>query len=521
MMHADVAKVGSMIHRGKEYKKLMEEQKIRRLVTRRLSDHHKKIDADLIHKSLADDQVKELEISRRLRMRSYDKADLEKVRREGKLNVSSNLNYSRRDSCNEKAEFAGKRGLTAVKRGGLADVLADIVMNEEDPRLKLWTNNLELSEMTEKHKLLKLPAFLNSETKEYKRDRYEILKPRLYGRWPDSEESSNLLPQLNFDDLGQILKANNFPNLNSTQADKSSHADYWKALQKSLPDIKDLLIDQTTSKSVGKGKTNSMRSNISVLANWYSSKLNILSKTSGSLKSHSDLWSFTFREIIKLCASDQVEKSGLLLLLYLHCLRIVESRSRFCDVLLELTEAKLANESAKNIELKEEINAMLESQKKVLQSRKNKFVQTDNAFEGHPSKIHSLSVEAKYNLQFHDKPLNKLQFMADDCSPKSYAFPLKADFLVEDHYQSVKSERHIPAFHVETHQKIQAARKSNFYEQEPDPSRSPMTPFNFDPLKKSVWGVRETQEPVSQMSNSNRLSAADNKSRVSYKNMGE
>lgn len=478
------------VHKSVKLKHLFEEQvnlAARALMsTRRYSIQSSMKDEERI--SRADSSEKTMGVAR---TQSLDKADIK-----NKSRVLIKERTAHNESSLPLISEENNREIPLLKKPKkkipkLKDLLTDLVLKENDPRMQRMINERELIKFSDTHKLLKLPAFVNNDLDDYKQNPYKRLEPRLYTSDPLTLENS--YPNLNFDDLGYVLKLNNFPMIDASEEsrlkgpkDPASLERHVKAMKASMPNLSHLTIDSLGKKADAKGKTNTVRNNFSVLARWYTSKMKILQSQNLELTTHVNLWSFVQRELIRLISAECDEKAEVILLLYLHCLEIVESKSNYFRKMLDLSHQKEESLSDQIKALKKELDDMQREARLAIENKKTKFTQTDPRITGDSNtalthtggKRTSKNRNLNQELSFKDQPQLEEVKSAFERNPEFSDFNNKAA-------RSMMSEKE---FLVKA-DSIDKSKSINY----PEESSPIATPHNFHRVNQDYWRVSRSE----------------------------
>ena len=499
MQLKDCASVGRALLKRAALKQSVELKKQRDRIGRRFSnDRHPSIEAS---ESLIDTSTRQFKY-RRGKMRSYDQTELTNMKNEGKIKISSVLEFPDEPYLNNKIAksipFAFD-SLIKKKTNPMVKLLTKLILEEKDPLLKQNMHAREFNILTEKHRLLEIPAFLKGKAKEDAEKLKQVSLPIFYG----SQKASNdpFVPQLSFEAIETILKNNHFPTPNidfidsMPPKDLAKVDDHYKAQKSSVPNISTLPYEGLGQNLKAVGKTCTLRSDFGVLGNWYSSKMRILNKSTSTMKQHCSTWAFTFREFIKLSMAEHGGKGELLMILYLHGVKLLDSQSGFYQNLRELEHLEYRKSLDKISSLEQEIKNMIFEQKKIIESRKVKNIQTDDLALP-ASKVHTDKSPIKAIIKPPLTHYSQLYTIDPKTGQKSYSpksqmlEPKLKDPIRQNEPKTAKNKTspYRIGLKFESKDHLRSVTMNAGFEY------SPITHFNFDPLKKQYWGEHGKSE---------------------------
>ena len=209
-------------------------------------------------------------------------------------------------------------------------LLKSIVMTEKDPVLKKMEEAKAGKKFHETFKLLKLNNV------------YQDLAGRERAKENSFLQSyeKGIFPKVGLEDIRRSLEANSFPLIDDTllnelnlPANQIFDVKYHMLAQHAnKPDLSQLPIDDFKKILSKKPKISYERSDANELGKWYVERLEQLTKqTNYTFRAASTLFSFVFREMIKMCATECQEKGQLLLTLYYHSLALFETQTSYAQ----------------------------------------------------------------------------------------------------------------------------------------------------------------------------------------------
>ena len=220
-------------------------------------------------------------------------------------------------------------------------LLEESISGEKYPQLQVM-NCKKLKVPDSRYKVLEVHEIYSKVTK-------SISQPII--KHGSAVQAKNKYPSFNFDTMREALASNNFPQAKAEILELDSmyklSQDQWTSLKTSCtPCTKRCLLGEFTPSS--KHRSTQERVAAIELGTWYNEQLLKLHKNQAdnSFANSNTLYSFVFRELLKLQTTECSQMAQLLLMLYMHSVSLIETGWKCSNSLQKLYEDLAVFQSA-------------------------------------------------------------------------------------------------------------------------------------------------------------------------------